>query len=193
MTQDFSNIETPRLTLRRFRAQDKPAFTAYRNDPGVARYQSWEAFTEEEANALIQGMETLPFGLPGQGLQIAVEERSSGGLIGDCYLQVEAHDTRQAEIGFTLSSRHQGKGFASEALLALLSDAFVRLDLHRIAAVTDSRNSPAAALLERLGFRREGHFLQNIWFKGAWGDEYLYAVLREEWLVANSVSHQCDA
>lgn len=173
--------------------EDKPAFVAYRNDPDVARYQSWVTFTEEEGVALIQEMGTLPFGVPGRGLQIAVEEKSSGDLVGDCYLQVEAHDTRQAEIGFTLSIKHQGKGFASEALLALLSDAFARLDLHRIAAVTDSRNSPAVALLERLSFRREGHLLQNIWFKGAWGDEYLYAVLREEWLAAHSVSHRFDA
>jgi RimJ/RimL family protein N-acetyltransferase len=29
--------------------------------------------------------------------------------------------------------------------------------------------------------RREGHFRKNVWFKGAWGDEYLYALLDEEW------------
>ena len=37
-------------------------------------------------------------------------------------------------------------------------------------------------MLERLGLRREGHFVQNVWFKGKWGDEYLYAILRNEWL-----------
>ncbi len=48
--------------------------------------------------------------------------------------------------------------------------------------MVDCLNDRSVALLERLGFRREGHFLQNVWFKGAWGDEYLYAILREEWL-----------
>ena len=37
-------------------------------------------------------------------------------------------------------------------------------------------------LLQRLGLRREGHFLQNVWFKGKWGDEFLYAVLHGEWM-----------
>jgi RimJ/RimL family protein N-acetyltransferase len=53
--------------------------------------------------------------------------------------------------------------------------------LHRVIAITDCENAASVALLERLGLRREGHFLQNVWFKGTWGDEYLYAILHEEW------------
>jgi len=51
-----------------------------------------------------------------------------------------------------------------------------------IIAITDCENTASVALLERLEIRREGHFLQNVWFKGKWGDEYLYAILKEEWL-----------
>ena len=112
----FSSIETPRLKLRRFHAEDKDAFLAYRNDPEVARYQSWETFTDEQATELIRDMETLPFGLPGQGLQIAIEHAESGSLAGDCYLQVDEHETRQAEIGFTFSHRFQGRGLANDDL-----------------------------------------------------------------------------
>lgn len=178
---DFNVIETQRLTIRRFQATDKAAFLAYRNDPDIARYQNWEAFTDEQATQLIREMETLPFGLPGQGFQIAVEHKASGTLVGDCYLQVDGQEERQAEIGFTFSRSFQGQGLATEAVSAVLDYAFCRLALHRIVAITDSRNAPAAALLERLRFRREDHFLESVWFKGAWGDEYLYAVLREEW------------
>lgn len=185
-------IETPRLKIRRFQEVDKPAFLAYRNDPEVARYQSWEVFTEEQANELIQEMEALPFGLPGQGLQIAIEHKESGSLAGDCYLQVDGHEKvdgpekRQAEIGFTLSRLYQGQGLAAEAISAVVDYAFRQLNLHRIVAVTDCRNDSAAALLERVGFRREGHFLKNVWFKGEWGDEFLYAVLHEEHLEGRS-------
>ncbi len=178
---DFPAVGTPRLTIRRFREQDKTPFLAYRDDPQVARYQSWETWTEKEATELIREMETLPFGLPGQGLQIAVEHQETSLLVGDCYLQVDEYEKRQAEIGFTLSSEYQGKGLAAEAVSAVVSYAFRQLNLHRIVAVTDCRNASAVTLLEKLRFRREGHFLQNLWFKGAWGDEYLYAVLREEW------------
>jgi RimJ/RimL family protein N-acetyltransferase len=55
------------------------------------------------------------------------------------------------------------------------------LNKHRVTAIVDATNAPAARLLERLGLRREGHFLQNVWFKGKWGDEFLYAVLQSEW------------
>ena len=43
-------------------------------------------------------------------------------------------------------------------------------------------------LLERLGLRREGYFIQNVWFKGKWADEYLYAILQDEWLGKHSTS-----
>ena len=77
---------------------------------------------------------------------------------------------------------YQGQGFATEAVSCLLNYAFLTFDLHRIIAITDCENEASVALLERLGMRREGHFLKNVWFKGKWGDEYLYAILKEEWL-----------
>ena len=54
------------------------------------------------------------------------------------------------------------------------------LKKHRVVATTDVENTASYRLLETLGFRREGHFIQNIFFKGAWGDEYQYALLRSE-------------
>jgi RimJ/RimL family protein N-acetyltransferase len=66
-------------------------------------------------------------------------------------------------------------------MLDFINYAFHTFDLHRITANTDCENIASVALLEQLGMRREGHFIQNIWFKGKWGDEYLYAILKEEW------------
>ena len=64
----------------------------------------------------------------------------------------------------------------------VLEYAFMQLGLHRVVAITDCENEASVALLDGLGMRREGHFIQNIWFKGKWGDEYLYAILKDEWL-----------
>jgi RimJ/RimL family protein N-acetyltransferase len=177
----FPWIETPRLILRRFTEADLPAFVAYRNDPEVARYQSWEAVDEAQARAFIEEQKASQPGAAGQWLQIALEAKATAALVGDCALKVEEEDSRQAEIGFTLAREYQGRGFASEAVARLLDFVFLDMELHRVTAVTDCENAASVALLEGLGLRREGHFLQNVWFKGRWGDEYLYAVLRSEW------------
>jgi RimJ/RimL family protein N-acetyltransferase len=179
----FTRLESERLILRRFRDSDLAPFVAYRNDPEVARYQSWESFDEREARAFIREMASAHPGMPGDWFQFAVESKEIGKLIGDCALQVDGQEPYRAEIGFTLAREHQGNGFASEAVSCLLDYVFTSLELHRIFAIADCRNKPSWTLLERVGLRQEGHFLENVWFKGEWADEYLYAVLKDEWLM----------
>ncbi len=178
---DFTTLETPRLRLRHFTDADLAPFMAYRNDPQVARYQSWEGISEPEACAFLQEQKAIQPGVAGQWFQIAIELKETGALVGDCALKIEEYDARQAEIGYTLARAYQGRGIASEAVSCILDYTFMTLDLHRVIAITDCENAASVSLLERLGLRREGHFLQNVWFKGAWGDEYLYAILQEEW------------
>ena len=178
----FTTLETTRLRLRHFMDADLAPFMAYRNDPEVARYQGWEVISESEARAFLQEQKEIQPGVQGQWFQIAVELKETGMLIGDCALKIEEHDERQAEIGYTLSRPYQGRRIASEAVSCVLEYAFVTLGLHRVIAITDCENVASVALLERLGLRREGHFRQNVWLKGKWGDEYLYAMLQEEWL-----------
>ena len=178
----FTQIESERLWIRRFKDSDLAPFMAYRNDPKVARYQSWDSCDEREARAFIREMESAQPGVPGEWFQFAIESKQTGDLIGDCGLRVDEDEPYRAEIGFTLAREYQGKGFASEAVSLLLDYAFDTLGLHRVVAIADCRNAPSVALLERLGLRREGHFEENSWFKGGWADEYLYAVLKDEWL-----------
>ena len=175
-------LETPRLRLRRFQERDLPLFMAYRNDPDVARYQGWDSISLPEAQAFIQAQRTIHAGVPGVGMQIAIESKETGALVGDCYFCIRMDDPLQAELGYTLATEAQERGLATEAVAAWLTYAFRTYHLHRVTALLDVENHRSAALLERLGFRREGHFLQSSWFKGKWCDEYLYAVLHEEWL-----------
>lgn len=179
---DFATLETDRLILRHFTDADLVPFMAYRNDPGVAQYQGWEGISEPEAHAFIAEQKMVQPGVPGQWFQIAIELKETGTLVGDCALKIDEHDERQAEIGYTLACAYQGKGIAAEAVSCVLDYAFKMLGLHRVIAITDCENTASIALLERLGLRREGHFIQNVWFKGRWADEYLYAILQDEWL-----------
>lgn len=178
----FTQIQTARLLVRRFQDGDLPAFLEYRNDPEVARYQSWDVIPEPNGLAMIQEQKRIEPGVPGQWFQFAIELKETGQLAGDCGLCVLVQDARQAQLGITLARPYQGKGLAAEAVSAVLDYAFINLDLHRVVATVDAENARSAALMERVGLRREGHFMKNAWFKGHWSDEYLYAVLQAEWL-----------
>lgn len=183
-TTAFTKMETGRLVLRRLADGDLGAFMDYLNDPEVARYQSWESYTEGQAREAIERQKGLEPGTPGQWFTFAAELKETGLLVGHVALSVKADEPRQAEVGFTFARGHQGRGLAREAAEGVLDYAFGVLGLHRVVAVTDCENVRSVALLERLGMRREGHFVENIWFKGAWGSEYQYAVLRREWLLS---------
>ena len=176
-------LETERLRLRAFQDRDIPGFAAYRSDPEVAKYQSWEPpFSIEQATEFVHEMKTARLAAAGEWYQIAVEFKGNAALIGDCAFHIFADDPQQAEIGFTLASAHQGQGYGSEAVMAVLDFLFGELSLHRVRATCDVENLASSRLLERVGMRREAHLVENIWFKGAWGSEYAYALLRRDWL-----------
>jgi aminoglycoside 6'-N-acetyltransferase len=177
----FGELRTPRLVIRRFRAADAQALAAYRSDPQVARFQGWTApYGVDEAAAFIAGMAEHP-GTPGQWFQFAV---TAGPLIGDVALLTDA-DPRLGRIGFTLAREAQARGYATEAVGAVLDYAFGR-GAHRIAADCDARNASSAALLERVGMRREGHLRASAWWKGEWTDELCYGILADEWATMRS-------
>lgn len=186
---DLLPLHTPRLVLRRFTDADVQLFVAYRNDPAVARYQSWEGCDPAEATEFVRHHHSQEAGVPGQWLQIAIAHKDTNALVGDCAFKVQAHDPRQATIGVTLARQNHGQGFAHEALVCLLDALFGRLKLHRVVADTDPENTASYRLLERSGLRRESHLRQSLWFKGRWADEYLYAILREEWLAKRANHH----
>ena len=158
------------------------AFLAYRNDPEVARYQSWDSISHARALTFVQEQARLTPGAPGEWFHFAVTLRDTGQLIGDVGLNVLVQDVRQAQLGLSFDRSFQGQGYATEAVTGVLDYAFINLDLHRVIAVVDVLNTRSAGLFERVGLRREGHFVKNTWFKGRWADEYLYALLQAEWL-----------
>ncbi len=182
----FCFHESERLLLRRFADRDLLTFLAYLNDPLVARYQTWEFYSEQQARDVIERQKNLEPGLPGEWFTLPLELKETGALVGHIALKIQ-EDSRQAEIGFTLAREYHGKGLAFEAVSRVLNYLFIKLEMHRVTAITDCENQRSVALLSRLGMRQEGHFIQNIWFKGKWGDEYLYAILREEWLRKSAI------
>ena len=173
----FDSIRTERLVVRRFQGRDVDAFSAYRSDPVVARYQGWDPpFTADEAISFVASLASVDPGAPGEWFQFAIQERATGELIGDCGLRVDGRSPDVAELGFTLARDRQGRGLATEAVAAVLAYAADRLGVRRIIAVKDARNRPSIALLERLGMRHVES--RTVPFKGERCEEREYRLDR---------------
>lgn len=173
-------LATERLVLRRLTTHDLEPFVAYRAEPEIGRYQSWQPLSLAEAQTFIVEQQKIDIGTNDEWIQIAIALKATDELLGDCALRV--HDNGlQAEFGITLAGKHHGRGYATEALRGLFTYSFTTLNLHRIFGIADTRNSGSVAVMERLGMRREAHTLQAYWDKGEWTDEYWYAVLKSEW------------
>lgn len=172
-------LETARLGLRRFGAGDAAVLAAYRSVPEVARYQGWEAPVRlGTAVRLVRDWAAAAPEEPGW-FQYAVELRADRTLVGDIGVKLD-ESLRLAEIGYTFAPEHQGRGYATEAVGALLRDLFDRRGVHRVSAVCDRRNDRSAALLRRLGFTEEGMLRQAAFYHGEWVDELMFGLLRSD-------------
>jgi RimJ/RimL family protein N-acetyltransferase len=173
---DFTQIRTDRLFIRRFRSEDVEAFAGYRSDPDVARYQSWDTYTREQAEMFAAESAEIDPGIPGAWFQFAVADAVNDVLLGDTALRVVADDRSRAELGFTFAPAHQGKGYATEAASATVDYAFVRLGVDTVVAFVDSRNARSIALLERVGMTYVSS--ERVFVKEEWCTDQMYEVRR---------------
>lgn len=176
----YRPLETPRLILRRFREADLEPFLAYRNQPEVARYQSWIHWSQDQGIELIRDQQGVEPGDLGRWFQYAMELRESGELVGDCGLCVKVAVPKTAEIGFSLAPEHQRKGLATEGVAAVVDYAVRELGAARIIAVAMRDNDRSTALLRRLGLSHGKP--ERVWFKGQWNEELRFAIPAEQWL-----------
>jgi RimJ/RimL family protein N-acetyltransferase len=175
-------LETARLVLRPFEPGDLEELFAFHSLPEVARFLYWEARDLEQVRGVLEakaGQTALEE--EGQVLALAVVGREEGVVVGEVSLHWLSRRHRQGEIGFVFHPAYQGRGLATEAAGVVLRLGFEGLGLHRVAGRCDALNVASARLMERLGMRREAHFVHNEIFKGSWGDELVYAMLEDEW------------
>ena len=175
-------LQTARLRLRPFRTEDFADLLAIQSLPQVARYLMWEPRGATEVRQVLDTkIGQWELNAEGETLALAVVLPATGTVIGEVSLRWLSREHRQGEIGYVFHPDHHGHGYAAEAAEVLLRLGFAGLVLHRIIGRCDARNLSSARLLERLGMRREAHFVHNEIFKGEWGDELLYAMLDHEW------------
>jgi RimJ/RimL family protein N-acetyltransferase len=178
-------IETGRLLLRPIDpTTDVDALHSYQSLPEVCRYVPFEPRSREEVAERLAHPERVRWALtePGQALDLAIVLEETGRVIGDILLFWR--DATNGEIGYVVHPDQHGRGLATEAARAMLGLAFDPahgLELHRVTARIDQRNTASASVLTKLGMRREAVLVENAWFKGEWSTEVDYAILAREW------------
>jgi RimJ/RimL family protein N-acetyltransferase len=170
-------IETERLQLRRFRADDWADLHAYLSDPEVVRYEPYGVFTAAQCR-----QEARRRANDGDFWAVTLSE--TGKMIGNLYLSRQKFDTW--ELGFVFNRDYQGCGCATESAAALINYAFTNLETRKVIAMCSTENGNSWRLLERLGLRREGCLRRNVYFKTdergdpIWFDTYVYGLLRSD-------------
>ena len=175
-------IETERLILRRMRDEDLADFLEGESQPGHTQYLSREPYTEEEARKLhrhLPGSAPRRRGRP--TCTWRVEHKATGRVIGTTCIKVTSRAHGQGDMGWFLHAGCRGQGLATEASRAMLEFAFTTLDLHRITAHCDGKNSRSRLMAERLGMLREAFFRETVFFDGEWHSQHGLSILREEW------------
>lgn len=176
----IDRLETNRLLLRPVKNTDVKALYGYRSDKILNQYQGWIPEKMSDATEFIS-RQAPNWNLPDTWFQLSIIEQSSGEMIGDIGIHFIDQEDKQVELGCTLAKENQGKGYATEALSAVINFLFVEMNKHRIIGSVDPRNLSSIAMLDRLGFRKEAHFKASYFQKGQWLDDAIYAILRTEW------------
>jgi RimJ/RimL family protein N-acetyltransferase len=182
-------LSTARLDLRPYTDHDLGLVRALSTDADVVRYLYWGVQTEDEIRAaLAKKKERRALQAEKEGLALVAVLRETGEAVGDVALFWASEVHRTCEIGFVLRPDFQGRGLATEMAAEMLRVGFEDAGLHRVIGRLDARNTASAAVLERLGMRREAHLVENEWVKGEWCSELDYALLAEEWAAARAAS-----
>lgn len=178
----FSEIRigTSRLDLRPLAVGDEPPLFAIHSDPEFMRYGSsvpWESI--EQASSLIASDRREM--AEGNHIRLGIVQRADGRLIGTCSLFKFDEQCRRAELGYGIARDCWRKGFMTEAVSALIDFAFSTLNLNRLEADIDPRNTASGRSLERLGFLMEG-LLRERWIVGGEvSDSAVYGLLAKDW------------
>ncbi|ONI65240.1 GNAT family N-acetyltransferase [Leifsonia sp. ALI-44-B] len=144
-------ITTKRLHLRRCLPSDVDAVLAYRSREDVAEHLSAGVWSREKTLTELETYASAPFAAPGDELVLLVETQESGEVVGEVGLVWLDEPASTAEVGYVFNPEYGGRGYATEAIEALVQAAFVKFGFDGVIAKTDEDNRPSRALCERIG------------------------------------------
>lgn len=170
-------LNTPRLTLREFCADDRAAVQAFAGDSEVTRYTDWGPNSLADTISFLSGVVRDGEEQPRSRFALAVVRRQDNVPIGSIELHVTSNAHGRAEMGYVLGRPWWGQGYASEAAAALLRFGFDDLGLHKVTATCDPDNAASARVLTKIGMQYEGRLRDHLHLRDQWRDRILYAAL----------------
>jgi RimJ/RimL family protein N-acetyltransferase len=166
--------------------EDEAAIDAYASDPEVTRHTSWGPNDLQTTRSVLRQWVLDQKQWPRTSIPLGIEFRVENRLIGGIGFASITDGT--GVFGFVLHRQYWGAGIATEASRALIRFGFENLRLHRIVAECFVEQTASVHIFEKLGMRREAHFLKNAQKAGVWRDTYLYALLDNEWNSSNTAA-----
>jgi RimJ/RimL family protein N-acetyltransferase len=180
-------LRTARLDLRPYESSDLDHLRDMYAREDVVRYLYWEPMGEDELMASLEKkVGRRAWTGEGTGFNLLGVLRETGDVVGDVAFWLVSEEHRTGELGFVLKPEFSGRGYATEMAAEMLRVGFDELGLHRVVGRLDARNAGSAAVLDRLGMRREALLVDNEWVKGEWTSELAYALLADEWAASRS-------
>ncbi len=177
----FTPIRTARLLIRPVTADDAAPLAARRSDPEVALYQSWTIpFPLERAEAVVTQIAAMDGPANDAWWMAIVCDPDTGEVFGDVVTQL-TWDGRTAEVGYTFFHEHWGKGYAVEAVEALVAYLFDELRVTRVFGMLHPDNPASAMVMERCGLLFEGHTRSSFWASNEVSDDWIYGMTRPDW------------
>ncbi len=174
-------LETERLVIRALTPDDLDRHHLLFSNPDVVRYLYFGPFDRDAAYDHLLRRSTVDLPSETEWINFGVEVKGEGVLIGELAMGFISATHEHYEVGYVFDPAYAGRGYATEGTAMIVELAFSALGAHRVSGRLDARNVASARVLEKLGMRREAHFLENEFVKGEWTDELAYAVLAPEW------------
>lgn len=180
-------METKRLYLRPYAAGDGAMYYAagLRNRDHLAQFESGNVLmhleSQEHAEAVVR--ELAANWVARECFFIGILTKATGEWAGQVYVGPTDWELPEFTIGYVADVRHEGKGYISEAVTRVLQMLFIEVGAHRVKSDCNEENIRSWRLLERCGFRREGHLVENKRnADGSFHGDFLYGLLRREYL-----------
>lgn len=175
--REVATLHTERFTLRPLQRPDAAALLPTLSDEAQCRYLTRPAFTSEEE---LWGW----LAEPGWNGRTWIAEDAAG-QVAARFVSVPAHEEGVEDVGYITCISHQRQGVARECMAALIPHLFAlpvgEGGCRKLTAEVDARNNASIALIERLGFTREGYLREHETTHAGLCDVLLYGLLASEY------------